>query len=102
MTNYFKSWINLDITHKPFSYYSNGGTKVFSTSNSIRCYMDGTIKMVNNREGNQVVSNLQLYIKSNTAINIQDSIIVDDTEYDIKALSPYYRNGKLNLLVVYL
>jgi hypothetical protein len=97
-----KSWLDITVVRRPFLSYSGSGDKVYGDAIATVCYIDGSIKLVQNREGINVLSNVQLYIAGKHVINAQDTIVMEDTEYDIIAVHPFYRKGKKDMWVVYI
>jgi hypothetical protein len=102
MYNSLKSWLNLPITRKPFISYSGAGDKQFGSPVSLMCYMEGSVKVVQNREGIDVTSALQVFINGTHEIYIDDAMVIEDVTYDIIAISPVYREGRKDIWVVYL
>lgn len=104
MTMYdsLKAWLNLPIIRRPFVGYTGAGDKKFGNSIDLTCYIDGSVKLVTNREGSQVASSIQLYIAGQHVLHVQDTITVADIQYEIIAIHPFYRNGKKDMWVVYI
>lgn len=102
MYNSLKGWLNLPIIRKPFVRYTGSGDKQYGNSVSLMGYISGSVKLVQDREGNEVTSNIQVYIAGHHEIHLQDTVVIEDTDYDIIAINPFYRKGKKDLWVVYL
>ena len=99
-----KNWLSVPVDIKPFIKQDGTGEPTFGDSISTKCYPQGKVTMVRDVHGNDIVSNLQLYIEGDTAIKITDVVVFNGSEYNIKALSPYYdvNTGTISLMVVYL
>jgi len=102
MYNSIKPWINLPATRKPYIKRDGTGEKVFSADISFMCYAEGKVSVVTNKEGKEVVSNKRLYIEGTTEMSELDRISFEGRESDIKAISYFYRNGSIDIKVVYL
>lgn len=102
MYNSLKSWINLKVLMKPFVQYSGSGDKVFGTTRRLSCYMQGSVKIVQNREGKNVTSSMSLFVNGKHHINLDDVFVISDVEYDVIALAPFYREGRKDIWVVYI
>lgn len=97
-----KSWLNLDAAVKPFVSNSGTGAKIVGTSVPIKCYAEGKVQVVKNTYGKEVVSNKQLYIDGSVAIGELDLITFEGADHEIQAIGYFYKNGKVDLKVVYL
>jgi len=97
-----KAWMNLTAEQKPYIKRSGTGSKLFGGSVNLKCYAEGKVQVVTNKEGKEVVSNKVLYVDGNTEINELDNIVFEGRESEIKAIGYYYRNGKPDIKLVYL
>ena len=97
-----KSWINLDATVKPYLRRDGTGDKVFDKTVGIKCYAEGKVQIIKNGEGKEVVSNKQLYVDGNNPIKELDAVIFEGRETDVQAIGYFYRNGVVDIKVVYL
>ena len=102
MFSSLKSWINLPAAVKPYIKRDGTGEKVFATTRDIFCYAEGKVQVVTNKEGKEVVSMKQLYVDGNTAIEELDNVVFENTESEIRAIGYFYRNGLVDMKVVYL
>ena len=66
------------------------------------CYPEADIKTIVNAEGEEVVSTTQLYIDGSTSIKITDEIIFEGEHRPIQRINSFYRNGVVDIRVVYL
>ena len=101
MYNSIKSWLNLRVIRKPFVCYSGSGDKQFGTPQRLSCYIQGAVKVVQNREGIDVTSSMSLFINGQHKVNVDDVFVIGDIEYDVLAISPFYREGRKDIWVVY-
>lgn len=97
-----KSWMDLTAVVRPYLGRTGTGAKQFGKKFDIKCYAEGKIEVVSNHEGKEVVSNKRLYVDGNTDLDELDNIIFEGRETEIKTINYYYRNGKVDLKVVYL
>ena len=97
-----KSWANLPFTYKPFTGRSGTGTKQYAGAQSGLCYAEGSVKVVSNNEGKEVVSNKQLYVDGTSPIKELDNVLFEGRETEVKAIGYFYRNGLVDMKVVYI
>lgn len=86
----------------PYIRRTGTGTKVFGEPVDIKCYAEGKIQVVSNKEGKEAVSNKTLYVEGTEELNELDNIVFEGRESEIKAIGYYYRNGKSDIKLVYL
>jgi len=99
-----KKWLSVPVEIKPFIKRDGTGEPIFGDIISTKCYPQGKVTLVRDVHGNDIVSNLQLYIEGDVAIKVTDAVVFNGSEYNIKALGPYYdgNTGKVDIVVVYL
>lgn len=97
-----KPWINVPYTIRPFIKYNGAGTKQYGDSISSLCYPVGDVKRVVDASGAEVTSTTQLYVPGTEVIKVTDSVIFSDEERPILRITDYYRNGVVDVRVVYL
>lgn len=102
MYNSLKSWINLPFTYKPYLSRSGTGAKQFDTSVTGLCYAEGKVEIVTDTQGKEVVSKKQLYVDGSVPIKELDNVVFEGSETDVKAIGYFYRNGTVDIKVVYL
>lgn len=102
MYDSLKSWINLPAQIKPFIKRTGTGSKLYGEPIDILCYAEGSMKVVTDNAGAEVVSNKQLYVDGATTISELDCVIFENLERSIKSINTFYRNGKPDIKVVYL
>jgi hypothetical protein len=102
MFNNLRSWLNLQVTIKPCTQRSATGSKVYGTAYTTVCYAAGKVQVVKNTVGKEVVSIKQLYFDGNVPVSAMDTVVFEGVESDIQAISYSYRDGKVDLKVVYL
>lgn len=97
-----KSWLNLPATIIPFDRRTGTGAKIFGAPVDIKCYAEGSMKVVTNAAGSEIVSSKQLYVDGTVEVKELDNIIFEGVERPVQAISTYYMNGVPNVKVVYL
>lgn len=100
-----KKWVNIPLTIKPFDKYSGSGEKLYKAPiEELLCYPMGENNIVRNRRGVDVVSNSKIYVDGDVDINELDSVIInnDGFEYPVQAVTEYYRDGRIDIKVVYI
>lgn len=101
-----KKWLKTPLVIVPFVRYDGTGSAIYDEDSKIdtKCYAQGSVKMIRDADGNEVVSDLQLYINGSVDISLRDLLIFDEEEYDVKAVAPFYdgSTGKVDIKVVYL
>lgn len=97
-----KQWMNLPAQIKPFIRRNGTGTKLYDEAVDIKCYAEGSVKVVTDNTGTEVVSNKQLYVDGSVTISELDSVIFEGSERSIKSIGTFYRNGQPDIKVVYL
>ena len=102
MFNSLKSWMNLPFSYKPFLSRSGTGSKQFGTKVQSKCYAAGKVEVITNKDGKEVVSARQLYVEGTNPIKELDNVIFEGSEIEVKAIGYFYRNGIVDIKVVYL
>lgn len=102
MYDSLKPWINLPVTIHPFIKRTGTGSKLFGDDVSATCYAQGETVSVKNADGEEVTSSTQLYFDGNVTINILDRVTFYGVSYDIQSIAAFYRDGRLDIKVVYL
>jgi hypothetical protein len=96
MFNSLKKRLNIDIQIRPYASRSGTGNIVYGTAVDTKCYLGSETKLVVTKEGVEAISNIQVYLSNDIAINILDNIVIDDVDYPIKSLVVFYRNGSIS------
>lgn len=96
-----REWINVPVTVKPFLKRTATGDKVFGESYEVLCYPQGEVNIVRNWQGVEVVSHNHLYIDGDVKVTKLDNIIFEGEDLPVQAISNYYRNGVVDIKVVY-
>jgi hypothetical protein len=94
--------MNLSFSYKPYLSRNGTGAKQFGNEVQGKCYATGKIEVTTNNEGKEVVSAKQLYVDGNNPIKELDNVIFEGTETEVKAIGYFYRNGVVDIKVVYL
>jgi len=102
MYNSLKKWINVDLQIKPFLEVDGAGVAVYGESVYTKCYPEEKIVTITDKNGVEVVSNTQLYLSGTTEINELDKVVLNGKDTQIKSISLFYRNGLVDLKVIYL
>ena len=97
-----KSWANIPFEYRPFVKRSGTGAKEYEPIGTGLCYAEGSVKVVSNKEGKEVVSNKQLYVDGTHPIKELDNVLFEGRETEVKAIGYFYRNGLVDMKVVYL
>mgnify|MGYP003313710161 CR=1 FL=1 len=97
-----KEWINVPYAIRPFIKYNGAGTKVYDERVESLCYPVGDVKVVLDASGVEVTSTATLYVPGNEPIKDTDMVIFEGRERSIIRITNYYRNGVVDLKVVYL
>ena len=75
---------------------------MYSDPQDALCYPVGDTKLVTSTSGAEVTSMSQLYIDGDVPITVKDSVVFEGEERPVLRISNYYRNGKVDLKVVFL
>lgn len=97
-----KPWIDVPYQYKPFLKYNGAGVRQLGDPVSSLCYPVGDTKFVTDVSGAQKVSTMQLYVPGDEGIKVNDTVLIAGEERAIYRITSYYRNGVVDLKVVYL
>lgn len=97
-----KPWINVPYSILPFVKYSGDGTKVYGERVDSLCYPTGDVRKILDASGAEVTSTATLYVDGTESIKDTDTIVFEGRERSILRITNYYRNGKVDIKVVYL
>lgn len=99
-----RNWLSIPLKIIPFVRRDGTGEAIYDEAINTKCYAQGKVTLVRDVYGNDVVSQLQLYIDSCVPIKVTDKVSFNGSDYNIKALSPYYdgNTGDISIVVVYL
>lgn len=97
-----KPWINVPYMYRPFLKYNGAGVKQLGDPVSSLCYPVGDTKFVTDVSGAQKVSTMQLYVPGTEAVSVNDTVLIEGEERAIYRITSYYRDGAIDLKVVYL
>lgn len=97
-----KPWINVPFKLKPFVKRNGAGTKVFDADVSALCYPVSDVVNVVNKDGAEVTSSTQLYVEGTLAVAPMDEVIFENEQRPIQRINSFYRDGAVDLKVVYL
>ena len=97
-----KKWINVPYKYRPFLRYNGAGVKQLDSPVESLCYPVDDVKLVTDVSGIQKVSTKQLYVFGSEDIKVNDTVLIDNDERSILRITGYYRNGIVDIKVVYL
>lgn len=97
-----KPWVNVPYQIKPFIKRDGAGNKIFGDTIDSLCYPEGKVILVINVEGGTVTSTCQLYVDGSTDIKVTDNVVFEGVDRPIQRINSYYRNGVVDMKVVYL
>ena len=97
-----KSWINVPYAILPFVKYSGAGTKIYGDRRESLCYPTGDVRKILDANGSEVTSTATLYVPGTEDIKDTDTIVFEGKERSILRITNYYRNGVVDIKVVYL
>lgn len=97
-----KAWINVPYQIKPFIRRDGAGTKVFGDTIDSTCYPVGDVKLVTNATGAEIVSTMQLYVPGTERLKVTDEVVFNGEVRAIQRITDYFRNGVVDIRVVYL
>jgi hypothetical protein len=102
MFDSLKPWINVPFIFKPFIKRNGAGTKLFGDDIEAKCYPVGEVQLITDEKGAEVTSTTQLYVDGECPIKVSDEVTFEGSTHSIKRISTFYRNGTVDLKVVYL
>lgn len=103
MFNSLKRWVNLPL--EIFVYTGSSGTgakKFLLESVHVKCDAEGSVTLVKNSKGVEVVSTRKLYVDGSVLINPLDEVMFDNIRSEVITVTAYYTKGKADIKVVYI
>lgn len=97
-----RKWINVPYQYRPFLKYNGAGVRQLGDPVDSMCYPVGDTKFVTDVSGAQKVSTMQLYVPGTENIKVNDTVVIAGEERAIYRITSYYREGTVDLKVVYL
>lgn len=97
-----KKWINVPYSILPFIKYTGSGTKEYGDRIDSLCYPTGDVRKILDVNGSEVTSTATLYVPGSERIKDTDTIVFEGVERSILRITNYYRNGVVDIKVVYL
>jgi hypothetical protein len=94
--------MNLPYSYKVYLGRSGTGAKQFSDTVTGLCYATGEVKIIKDNDGKEAVSTKQLYVDGTVPIVALDNVLFEDSESEIQSIGFFYRNGIVDIKVVYL
>ena len=96
-----KPWMNVPVVIKPYLKRGATGDKIFGDEHTELCYPQGEVNIVRNWQGVEVVSHNHLYFDGSVQVSKLDNILFEGEDLPVQAISNYYRDGKIDIRVVY-
>ncbi len=96
-----KPWINVPVVIKPYKGRSATGDKLFDEPYTVLCYPQGEVNIVRNWQGVEVISHNHLYMDGSVKVTKLDNIVFEGEDLPVQAISNFYRDGKIDIRVVY-
>lgn len=96
-----RPWMNIPVVIKPYKGRSATGDKLFDKPVTKLCYPKGEVNIVRNWQGVEVVSHNHLYFDGAVEISKLDNVIFEGEDLPVQAISNFYRDGKIDIRVVY-
>lgn len=97
-----KDWINVPYAILPFVKYNGAGAKEYGERIESLCYPTGDVRKILNAAGAEVTSTATLYVPGTENIKDTDTVVFEGRERSILRITNYYRNGVVDIKVVYL
>lgn len=97
-----KNWINVPYAIRPFIKYNGSGTKVHGERIESLCYPTGDVRKILDASGAEVTSTATLYVPGDEPIKDTDTVVFEGRERSILRITNYYRDGVVDVKVVYL
>lgn len=97
-----KKFIDMTFFYKPYIGRTGTGDKKYGATQKAECYAEGSVKVVKNNAGAEVLSTTQLYVNGDVDIKELDMVSFNGIESEVKAVSTFYAKGRAQIKVVYL
>lgn len=95
-------WLSVKYQIKPFIRRNGAGEKTYGDLVESLCYPVGDVKLITNADGAEVTSTTQLYLPGTEPIKVTDNVIFNGEERPIQRIAEFYRDGVVDVKVVYL
>ena len=102
MYDSLRPWLNVPYSILPFIKYNGTGGKIYGERVDSMCYPTGDVRKILDVHGSEVTSTATLYVPGTENIKDTDTIVFEGRERSILRITNYYRDGKVDLKVVYL
>lgn len=95
--------MTVPISILPFKSYNGAGVPSYESPVALKCYVAGKNEIITSTAGKEEVSNIQFYLPGETVIKEEDALLLNGTQYHIKAIQPYYdgNTGQIDIKVVF-
>lgn len=97
-----REWLNVPVVIKPYAGRSATGDKLFGEPHTELCYPRGEVNIVRNWQGVEVVSHNHLHFDGSVNVSKLDNIVFEGEDLPVQAISNFYREGKVDIRVVYI
>ena len=101
MYDSLRPWMDVPVVIKPYKGRSATGDKLFGEQRTELCYPQGEVNIVRNWQGVEVVSHNHLYFDGSVDITKLDNVVFEGEDLPVQAISNFYRNGVIDIRVVY-
>lgn len=95
-------WLSVKYHIKPFIRRNGAGEKTYGEPVESLCYPVGDIRLITNTDGAEVTSTTQLYLPGTEQIKVTDAVIFNGEERPIQRINEFYRDGFVDIKVVFL
>ena len=102
MYDSLRPWMNVPFQIQPFIKRNGAGTKQFGDAIDAMCYPKADVTVVVDDSGAEVISTTQLYVDGDTSIKVTDNVTFEGVTRPIQRINSFYRNGVVDVRVVYL
>lgn len=97
-----KEWCDMPVIIKPFLSYDGMGDKTYDVDIPALCYMNAAVTKKVTVDAVEIISTTCLYVNTVQVIKKTDVIVLDNIEYIIHSVDAFYRDGTIDLQVVYI
>ncbi len=90
-----KAMLNHEVTYEPFLDYDGRGRPTYEFPMLSPCYITSEVKMVRNLEGEEVVSNLSVFLTGTDALRL--GLVLDVVAGTLGTVNPKAHMGRMTL-----
>lgn len=96
-----KKWLNVPVQLVQCVSIDSAGDATYAAPIDTMCYPERKTTVVTDAKGNEVVSNITLYMEGDTWVKESDEIVFEGEQRPIKAIGVFYEKGTPDVKVVY-